>query len=225
MDATTRVRWLEGQASQPLDPQLDRTESKATRFRPKTYQQLAKVLRESGQEVEAKRILIAKERARRKYGNLGLWAWLGHWVLGFSMANGYKPQRLLLGAAAFVVLGGWLFGEGYQAGTIVPAKKVEENSHYPSFDRWMYSLDTFLPIINFGQKDYWWPEASHVSPAILVQLAYGSSIDSPLAHTPRKTTWWTSLQFLRVYRWVHIGVGWLLITLGIAGITGLVRKE
>jgi len=156
-----------------------------------------------------------------------MWSRLGNWILGFSMANGYKPQRLLLGAAAFVVLGGWLFGEGYRAGTIVPAKKLEGNSHYPTFDQWMYSLDTFLPIINFGQKDYWWPEASHPSPIIFTQSSNISSIDSALltSHASKTTTWWTSLAFLRAYRWLHIGVGWLLITLGIAGITGLVRKD
>jgi len=84
VDAATRKYWLECQASQPPRPQRD---WEATRFRSSTYQQLAKVLRESGQEAEAKRILIAKERARarQKYENWRghmwlwrIWPWLGN---------------------------------------------------------------------------------------------------------------------------------------------------
>jgi hypothetical protein len=56
MDAKKRLVWL---ARQPSTP-----------FRPQPYQQLAKVLRESGHETDAKRVLIAKERARR---NMGTW--------------------------------------------------------------------------------------------------------------------------------------------------------
>jgi|SRR6516225_1928665 len=228
VDAATRKYWLERQASQPPRPQRDR---EATRFRPSTYQQLAKVLHESGHEAEAKRILIAKERARarQKYENWRwhmwlwrIWPWLGNRLfLDLGMAYGYEPQRLLVLAGVFVLAGGVLFGAGYKAGTIIPAKKVEENTRYPSFDPWMYSLDTLLPIINFGQKDYWWPEVSHT------QLGSVSSVQlaSLAPHDPKTTKWWTSVAFLRVYRWVHIGIGWLLITLGIAGVTGLVRKE
>jgi hypothetical protein len=28
---------------------------------------------------------------------------------------------------------------------------------FPAFNPWLYSLDTFLPTINFGQKDHWRP--------------------------------------------------------------------
>jgi hypothetical protein len=234
MDAATRKYWLERQASQSPRPQRDR---EATRFRPNTYQQLAKVLRESGHEAEAKRILIAKERARarQKYENWRwhmwlwrIWPWLGNRLfLDFGMAYGYEPQRLLVLAGVFVLAGGVLFGAGYRAGTIIPAKKVQENTRYPSFDPWMYSLDTLLPIINFGQKDYWWPEVSHTPFMIVTELGSVSSVQfaSLAPHDPKTTKWWTSVAFLRVYRWVHIGIGWLLITLGIAGVTGLVRKE
>jgi hypothetical protein len=95
MDKDQRVGWLERQAAQPLDPHFGSQISTATQFRPKAYQQLAKVLRESGQEGEATRVLIEKEEARGRYGNL---PWLGNWILGKTMAHGYRPQRLLVGA-------------------------------------------------------------------------------------------------------------------------------
>jgi hypothetical protein len=68
-DAKARLAWL---ARQPLRP-----------FRPQPYVQLANVLRESGHEADAKRVLIAKERARRKYGGLG---WAARWVLSQILA-------------------------------------------------------------------------------------------------------------------------------------------
>jgi hypothetical protein len=34
-----------------------------------------------------------------------------------------------------------------------------------------------------------------------------------------------AIRMLYLYRWLHIGVGWMLITLVVAGFTGLVRKE
>ena len=56
IDAKARLAWL---ARQPSTP-----------FRPQPYLQLAKVLRESGHEPAAKRVLIEKERERRKHGDL-----------------------------------------------------------------------------------------------------------------------------------------------------------
>jgi hypothetical protein len=59
----------------------------------------------------------------------------------------------------------------------------------------IYSLDVFLPISNFHQEEYWMPRANDV---------------------------WGYL--LLCYFWVHIALGWMLTTLGVAGLTGLVRK-
>lgn len=58
-----------------------------------------------------------------------------------------------------------------------------------------YSVDSFLPIINLHQEELWVP------------AGVGAG------------------RWIQYYYWVHICLGWALITLGVAGFTGLVRKE
>ena len=60
----------------------------------------------------------------------------------------------------------------------------------PVFNTFVYSLDSFIPLIDLHQAKY--------------RLPTGCS--------------------LRVYHWLHIGFGWLLTTLLVVGLTGLVRK-
>jgi hypothetical protein len=100
--------------------------------------------------------------------------------------------------------------EAYQA----DKKAKQETAFYPDFNRWLYSLDTFVPIINFGQKDYWAPPVACKKPG-QPGLIRGGSIRLCLRE----------IQVLYLYRWLHIIVGWVLITLVVTGFTGLVRKE
>jgi hypothetical protein len=150
------------------------------------------------------------------------------------MAHGYRPERLLLGALFFILLGGGLFAAGYHSGQMIPAhaeayniaQEGSKSGLYPTFYPWMYSLDTFVPLLNFGQKDYWRPLDPGATPVpLLPSLAPSIMAGSCPFFQAAIPAWMTSGGFLRVYRWVHIGVGWLLITLGIAGITGVVHKE
>lgn len=58
-----------------------------------------------------------------------------------------------------------------------------------------YSVDSFLPIINLRQEELWVPAGAGAG------------------------------RWVQYYYWIHICLGWALITLGVAGFTGLVRKE
>jgi hypothetical protein len=213
-DAKARRAWLERQPTTPFSPQ--------------PYQQLAKVLRETGHEAAAKRILIAQEKARRKHGELGWWARGWSMLLGATIGHGYRPWQALLWAVFWVTLGGILFDAGYDKEIMIPAKAEaydttkktrQETAFYPAFNRWLYSLDTFVPIINFGQKDYWGPQvACNTSVAIK-----GGWTNSAAKGGIRLCIF--GIRVLYLYRWLHIIVGWVLITLVVAGFTGLVRKE
>jgi hypothetical protein len=64
----------------------------------------------------------------------------------------------------------------------------------------MYSLENSLPFVNLGQKDRWMPD-------------------------PNPGGAWRMSAFLRWFRWFQVLLGWLLATLFVAGVTGVVRKE
>jgi hypothetical protein len=235
MSATDRLPfWIDLQPARP--------------FRPQPYLQLAKVLRESGHEADAKQVLIAKERARRKHGDLSWQGRFWNWLLWVTIRHGYQPWRALIWAGIWVAVGGGLFGRGYDKGIVIPTKaeaydsnkKIrQEPAFYPAFNRWLYALDTFVPIINFGQKDYWGPQVACNRSGLIL----GSGVRLCVLGIPQKDKNKRVIQMLSrlgitdkdkdtpairvlyLYRWLHIAAGWVLITLVVTGFTNLVRRE
>jgi hypothetical protein len=206
LDKWLETRTLAGQGKRP--------------FRPQPHSQQAKVLRELGQESEAKQVLRAKERARRTHGNLSKPSWMWNLLLEFTIGYGYQPWLALIWAGIFVVVGGILFGMGYHRGIVIPTKAEayqtgtktkQEAAFYPAFNRWFYALDTFVPIINFGQKDYWGTQSSCNKPGWIRGGGVRLCIQG--------------VRVLYLYQCLHIVVGWGLITLVVVGFTSLVRKE
>jgi hypothetical protein len=72
--------------------------------------------------------------------------------------------------------------------------------HYQRFTASIYSLENSLPFVNLGQKDHWTPDPN-----------------------PQRSRWMPGI--LRWFRWGQVLLGWLLATLFVAGVTGVVRKE
>lgn len=204
LDSKRRLKWL-------------RLQLQENRFSPQPYEQLAKVLRSLGHENAAIEVLVAKQEDRRRYGNMSLMGRLWNHFLGITIAHGYQPHRALLFALAFVLLGGFIFAEGYSQDLISPSKfetKVPTTTsissqipkEYPKFNAFVYSLDLFLPIVDLRQKSYWQPN-SKTGSEILTTLVY--------------IQWGSVVQY---YFWMHILLGWFLTTLWVAGFTGLVRR-
>jgi hypothetical protein len=197
-------------------------------FRPQPYQQLAKVLREAGDNVGARRVLVAMENSRRKYGKLKWWSWLWRWVLRFTISYVYRPWYALIWALLFISLGSTLFWrnsalitpsdkETYEKMNFVQCSNTANlPDYYQAFSPVVYAIDTFFPIINFGQKDHWMPNPRKPpSRPWLAKLTPGWITSGGL------TTGW----LLRFYLWFHIAAGWILGTLFVAGFTSIVRNE
>jgi len=122
-------------------------------FSPQPYEQLAEVLRRSGHDEEAKQVLIAKWKDRVSRGpkmSIGLRLW--YFFFGLVSDYGYRPSRALGWMFGIVFLGWGLFGWGSHH----QAMEALGNPH-PEFSAFLYSLDTFLPLVDLYQADFWHP--------------------------------------------------------------------
>ncbi len=198
--AEKRLEWL---ARQPQD-----------KFRPQPYRQLAKVLREAGDDSGARKVLIAMENARLKHGNLSIGQRLKQWLLRLTVGYGYVPLRALWYIVFFVILGTFMFGWGSAAGVITRVEKKYGPEQAEPFNPFIYSVETFLPGVDLRMAKYWMPNPWQQP----IALAWPFS--ESLAPTPHYLG-----AYLRWYLWVHILCGWFFILIFVAGITGLVRRE
>jgi len=164
-------------------------------FNPQIYEQLATVLRRNGQDADAKKISIEKEKIRRKPKDLPWWFNPSSLIFNITTGYGYKAYRPLLGAVFFILLGWFIFDKAYDKEIMVPTDKKAFNSYtgpqhslpsyYPEFMPLVYSFDAFLPIGKLQQQEKWQP--------------YGDMLR-------------------RYLYYIHIPFGWLLTTFGIAGL-------
>lgn len=113
----------------------------AAGYRPGPYEQLAAVYRRQGLDGEARRVLLAKQRARRRTLSPAARPW--GLVQDAAVGYGYRPERALGWLAALLVTGIVVFGLHHPV-PLGPDKA-------PPFNPLIYSLDLLLPVINFGQ--------------------------------------------------------------------------
>jgi hypothetical protein len=172
------------------------------------YEQLAKALKTNGDERRATEVLIAKQDDLGEHGGLTKWGKCWNRVLGVTIKHGYKPHHALLGMLFFVLLGTGLFQVGYWKHLITASQEIKHEkagSDYPKFQAFVYSLDTFVPIIDLKEKGYWLPNANK-----------GDAV------VPGVRFLWGGM--LRIYLWIHIIFGWIVTSLWVAGFSGLVRR-
>src|SRR5262249_18997191 len=99
-DARSRLKWLS------LQP----------RYYPQPYQQLAKVLRSSGDEVGAVQVMIAAGDARyAQYGPAGRAA---GWFLRVTTGYGHRPLLAIYWSVAVVLVGWMIVGLAKRAGVM-----------------------------------------------------------------------------------------------------------
>jgi hypothetical protein len=235
-EAEARLRWLALQRE----------------FTPQPYRQLAKVLRESGDERGARQVLYEMEKLRRteqsriwrnrlhneklsqsslvmgwpRYGLARAWGS----VLRYTIGYGFRLQCTLYWLIGLTVLGTLLFGFGYMGGSMAPTEReayacFEEQGwpprHYQAFNPFIYALENSVPVLKLGQDSAWAPD-----PGPREQERAGAVNFPPWKWLVRvRPHAWVTPWLLRCYRWLQIVSGWMLATLFVAGVTGVVRKE
>ncbi|GIF48803.1 hypothetical protein DFJ67_0938 [Asanoa ferruginea] len=110
-------------------------------YRPQPYEQLATTYRQIGNEADARSVLLAKQRRRRRQSAPAGAAWglLQDGLVGY----GYRPGRAGLWLLMLVALGTTAFS--LWPPPAAAASRV-------AFNAPVYTLDLLIPIVDFGQE-------------------------------------------------------------------------
>ncbi|MFI1761351.1 oxidoreductase [Streptomyces sp. NPDC020800] len=128
--AGERVAWIRrnpGYASQP-------------------YEQLATWYRQIGRDDDARRVLLARQRHRRRTLSRPARAW-GH-LLDASVGYGYRPWLAGVWLAALALFGTAVFS--------THAPHPTQPGQVPPFHAFVYTLDLLIPIGGLGQRSSWY---------------------------------------------------------------------
>jgi hypothetical protein len=131
-------------------------------YHPQPYEQLAAYYRRQGEDRQARRVLLVKERARRKQyrifhtrewlhnGLLKGWGYLQDGLAGYGYAAGRALSWL---AAAFVI--GWVVFSRHHPPPVYAA--------HPVFNAALYTLDLLVPAPGLGQASDWDPHGVYLA--------------------------------------------------------------
>ena len=173
-------------------------------FSSRPYEQLAKVYRAMGHESDRAEVLYQKHVSVRKLGarvsGTYLWNLLLEWTIGYGYKRGRLSYWMLIGLAL-----GWLvFCLAHRQGIMVPTEA--HNTANQEFLAPIYSIELMVPFLDLHQERYWLPDPTRT-------LGKGSLLGISLG----EGVW--------MFHWVLICYGWLMSTLAVAAMTGLVKRE
>jgi hypothetical protein len=217
-----RIRWFD------LQP--------TNEFHPQPFQQFASVLRSDGLVDEANTVMIQENDRQSEFIPFWSLSGLSHFSFGILLNYGYRLTPAIAASLVLILLG-WIFAAlGFNKRFSVPKalREVVSGSEYsvhgnlfsptdtdaayrgdnynaksyPKFNAFIYSLETFLPLVKLGVSDYW-----HINDAATAQ-------GTRAGHKKH----FTFGQWLRFYFWIHIIAGWILTTLMLGVLTGLIKN-
>jgi hypothetical protein len=129
----------------PLRRRLEWLAAATAEYNSEPYERLATVLRESGEDQDAREVLLAKQRRRRETlpPLSKVWGYLQDLVVAY----GYRPGRA---ATSMAVL--WAIGSA----AFIHAQHTPTNPDaHPAWNPALFSLDLLLPVIDLGQRSQW----------------------------------------------------------------------
>ena len=205
-DAQSRLRWL----SKRL-PEMP--------FSSLPYEQAAKVLFGMGHVRDAREILLKKERLQTANQQTPVLYKIMRRLWDIFAGYGYRLRYTLGWMAFFIYVGTSVFLDADLQYRIVPHQPVvltnptyqsavREGAHptefvpamfsgYPKFNQFWFSMDIFIPLFNLHQETHWHP-----------------------ARDERGGFLWLTLWY-----WLEIIAGWILTSLFLLSVTGLLRPR
>ena len=236
-----RLKWLK---KRPEARRLKDGGEEKIPFSPLPYEQAAKVLFNMGHDNDARKILLEKERKITKYGKWKWWQNSLRWCWDKLAGYGYKPMRTFRFGMIVIIFGGCVFWYAEENKRIVPhqpvvlakdkyrvARKADTHpaesaqlvvSDYPGFNPFLFSVDIFVPFFNLHQEPYWAPDSGNGDFFSWVGHWVGQWIRGDVHSQDVRFDWWW---FLTLWYWLEIIAGWILTSLFLLSVTGLLRPR
>ena len=165
-------------------------------FSEQPYEFLASVLKKQGKDDISRALLIAKVEDQPARTKVELIVRRLTWMVGY----GYSPLRAVWLALAVILMGFVVFKVAYHRRLlVVRSTHAPAKLRTPNLTLLMYSVDVFVPLVDFGVGPSYMP----------------GKVD--IGMEAREAT------LFRIYYWFHVAAGWLICTVAVAGLTGLVR--
>lgn len=135
-------------ALQPMMPASQRLTwlRRGTGYHPQPYEQLATYYRQLGHEDDARTVLLARHRQRRR--GLPRLAKLWSYIEDAAVGYGYRPGRALAWLLALVTAAAITF-------CVQPPRPAESDG--PAFEPAVFALDLIMPILDLGQEKAFTP--------------------------------------------------------------------
>lgn len=202
-------------------------------FSPLPYEQASKVLFKMGRDIDARKILYTKQRLWTENLTSGCENRVRKIWDAFS-GYGYLLGRTTKWIICTILLGAIFFWIAAFNGKIVPHQPVvlsgsnyqmyidnglnpidaakEAVPDYPGFNALLYSADVFIPVFSLHQENFWAP---HPGNHDFLQFKW-------LVQQDKDFDWWW---LLFIWYWIEIVAGWILTSLLILSLTGLLRPR
>ena len=222
MENPPRLHSVKGRVWRDIDARIEWLRLQGKQFHYQPYEQLVTSLRKHGRDKDAKTVLVAKARDRADLTEMAFIEKWWHKFLGLTIGYGYLPWRALLISVGIIIFGTLTFWIGHKSEIIKETKLVEYVEYveyvvagdpnvprklsvredYPNFNPLVYSLDMFVPLVDLRQAAYWLPSV----------------------YEGQKEKMLTEVRLMRFYMWFHILAGWVLTSLLVVGLSGLVKR-
>ncbi len=229
--------------------------SRPSQFRPQPHTQCAKVLQASGHSRDARLIRHDRERLWAESTETAFLLKPFFWVFNILAGYGFKTYRAFAWALAIWLAAVPFYHVAYQNGRMFPdnplvmeryeascdtgkgmpdtiADELSSNKAafpgYEGFDPIVYSLDVFVPLMEFGQTAKWRPwgqlldgvQCTHEQAGLGLPLIPVAVTDLVRPHIERIV----NDGWLPWIYWLQVIFGWLLTTIVITGLSGLLQR-
>jgi hypothetical protein len=158
------------------------------------------------------------------------------WFSGLLTGYGYLPMRSVYASAIVMLIGALIFSSAARQGIMAPSdgsilasQRYLETGlpppDYPPFEPWAYSVETFVPFLEFEQEGRWHPARQGSMTARHDHAGSDVSVWTMYSRAQSQLDEWVTRDVVKLWLRIQIVLGWTLTSLALAGFSGYLRAS